>query len=398
MKEHSFKLQFAVLLVLLLGFLAAAAITGRWVLSAVPIGIAFGFCLHRGDLCTSAACSEVILFRDPSKMLGVWTAIITSMAGFALLDALGWIALAPPGFYWLNNILGGVLFGIGMVLAGGCVSGCLYKASAGNLNAMAGIAGILAGAFIAESGPFIALRDRLMASLIQGSKGETLTCSGLLGLSYGMVAILLVLITLIASVSFLRNKSKARYAASRESLARRILFKPWKPWQAGLAIGVLAILAYPSSSASGRNYPLGVTSGVIQTRWLLLDDEVLHISDREDLAEHEEREAQGKPVKKVEWWEVLLVLSLLFGAWTSGRLSGARLLPKPWSQIVIAFIGGILLACGVALGLGCTIGHIFSGWALQSAGSFLFALSMVISNWITTYLYLMGPAAWKRSQ
>jgi hypothetical protein len=132
---------------------------------------------------------------------------------------------------------------------------------------------------------------------------------------------------------------------------------------------------------------------VTQIRWLLFDDGVVNISDREDSAEHADREAEAGPLKKVEWWEVLLVISLLVGAWASGRLSGSRLLPKPFSQVATAFLGGILLVCGVALGFGCTIGHILSGWALQSAGSLVFGLSMLLGNWITTYLYLIGPQA-----
>jgi len=49
----------------------------------------------------------------------------------------------------------------------------------------------------------------------------------------------------------------------------------WKPWQAGLAIGILAIAAYMSSSASGRNYPLGVTLNSVLSIVALKQDDSL---------------------------------------------------------------------------------------------------------------------------
>ncbi len=85
---------------------------------------------------------------------------------------------------------------------------------------------------------------------------------------------------------------------------------------------------------------------------------------------------------------MVLVFSLFGGAWVSGRLSGSRLLPKPPEQTVVAFFGGILVGLGVAIGLGCNVGHVLSGWALMSVGSLIFGVSMILGNWVTTYLYL----------
>ena len=79
------------------------------------------------------------------------------------------------------------------------------------------------------------------------------------------------------------------------------------------------------------------------------------------------------------------------GSFISGRMSGqARLLPKPPEQTVIAILGGFLIGIGAAIGSGCVIGNILSGWALMSMGMFIFGIAVLIFNWITTYLYLMG--------
>ena len=57
------------------------------------------------------------------------------MIGFTILkatdlkDACEWVF---PSF-WLGALLGGVLFGIGMVIAGGCGAGSLWRAGEGHI-------------------------------------------------------------------------------------------------------------------------------------------------------------------------------------------------------------------------------------------------------------------------
>ena len=87
-----------------------------WVLTALPVGYLFGFFLQKGDLCGASAFSEVVLARDSRKVFGLWVAIVTAMCGFAVLDFAGLVALNPkPLIYW-NYLVGGLVFGIGIVL------------------------------------------------------------------------------------------------------------------------------------------------------------------------------------------------------------------------------------------------------------------------------------------
>jgi len=128
---------------------------------------------------------------------------------------------------------------------------------------------------------------------------------------------------------------------------------------------------------------------VIQTELLLVEKDLIHIYER-SADPYEGAYAPHVSDRKVEWWEITLVFSLMAGAWVSGRLSGARLLPRPPEQTVTAFIGGLLLGAGAALGFGCTIGHVMSGWALMSVGSLIFGFSLILSAWVTTFFYLRG--------
>ena len=180
-------------------------------------------------------------------------------------------------------------------------------------------------------------------------------------------------------------------------MLERVVTRPWKPWQAGIAIGVLACFAYLSSAASGRNYPLGVTHGVLHAQLLLTDAPLNHVYAPKSAQSSATKEAPPKPAntaapaKKVSWWLILEVIFLVAGSFTSAKISGKiKFLPRPPDQTVVAFFGGILLGAGAAIAGGCVVGNIMSGVALMSVGNVLFLVTVVLANWATTWLYLMG--------
>jgi len=401
----------------------AAILTGFWVLAAIPIGFLFGFFLQKGDLCGASAFSEVIAMRDRSKIHGMWVAIVVAMVGFAILDMLGLVRLNPKPFLWQNYLVGGTIFGIGTVLAGGCVSGCLFKAATGNLNSMAALVGIPIGIALVEFGPLRDLHAGMKNHVIQTSGGEVLSLPAITGLPFWLLAGILGGLTVFIVVIARRRRAlhhppshsvrtDTRIAGQQDpgSGLARLLTRPWRPWVAGIAIGLLAVPAYLSSAGSGRNYPLGVTHGVLQIQLLVTDHNFKQVwraqpaptqspSHQADVSSSSADQPPPPPTnpapvpKKIVWWLVALVLGILPGSWVAARLSGqARLLPKPPPETVIAFFGGILVGCGAALATGCVVGNILSGWALLSLGNVLFAVVVILANWATTYFYLMGES------
>lgn len=375
-----------------------AIISKMWFLIAIPVGFLFGFFLQKGDLCGSSAFSEVLLMKDKSIVFGLWIAIIVSMGGLAVLDIFQLVSLNPKPFLWANYIVGGVLFGIGMVLAGGCVSGCLYKTGTGNLNSMAGLVGIPIGIAIVEHGPLHNLFLLLKKNVLHNSDGTSITLSSLTGIPFWLLSLIFFVSTIIF-VIIKRKKSNNKKAKSENYQIKNLLFNSWKPWMSGIAIGLLVIPAYLSSIESGRNYPLGVTHGVLHVQLLATDNNLNHVWQKPakpNAAIQKNNEEvtsvpTPKPVgKKVSWWLILLVSSLVVGSWTSAKLSNkAKLLPKPPEQTVVAFFGGILVGIGAAIATGCVIGNILSGWALMSVGLLVFGIVTILANWITTYFYLM---------
>jgi len=279
-----------------------------------------------------------------------------------------------------------------MVLAGGCVSGCLFKAASGNLNSIAALIAIPVGIALVEHGPLKGLNASLRASVIKTADGSALSLPAVTGLPYWTLAVLFAAVT-VAMIARRRRQATEAPPTPTGSGLERALTRPWRPWQAGIAIGLLGMLAYLSSSASGRNYPLGVTHGVLHAQILLTDVDVNHVYQKASAkpAPAPAAAPTTPPSKKVVWWLVLLVGSLMLGSFFSARLSGqARLLPKPPEQTVVALLGGFLVGAGAAIAGGCVIGNILSGWALMSLGTVLFGVVTLLANWTTTYLYLMG--------
>jgi uncharacterized membrane protein YedE/YeeE len=394
MSEMKHIVSAVVVVIALAAVTAYAWATGRWLFTAIPIGVLFGFFLQKGDLCGSSAFSEVILAHDWRKVWGLWVAIVVSMLGIAIGDLMGWIVLNPKPFMWAGAIIGGLIFGVGMVLAGGCVSGCLFKGAAGNLNSIVAVIAMPFGIALVEYGPLEPWSTQLKAMRIPAEDGGPVTLSSLTGAPFWLLALLIGLATVVTAILLTRHTS----AATPESQPRPRAAAPtlslsgsWKPWQAGLAIGLLALPAYLSSAASGRNYPLGVTHGVLHASLLVTDAPVRHVVTAPSSAPAPAIREQPAPRKKVVWWLVLLVGGLVVGSHISGRASGqTKLLPKPPDQVVIAIGGGFLVGVGATLATGCVIGNILSGWALMSVGTVLFGATTIVANWATTVVYLRG--------
>jgi uncharacterized protein len=382
-------------LVVLAAITAVASATRWWVLTALPIGVLFGFFLQKGDLCGSSAFSEVVLARDWRKVWGLWTAIVVSMAGIAIGDLLGWIQLNPKPLMWASAIVGGIVFGIGMVLAGGCVSGCLYKGATGNLNSIVALLAMPFGIGLVEYGPLHGWFVNLKGAEIPAAEGGPVTLSSLTGLPFWLLALVIVAATVVGAVVMSHRHGKGAGVGGSPDVQRpkNFLKRSWRPWQAGIAVGLLALPAYLSSAATGRNYPLGVTHGVLFASVLVTDAPVQHVAGPKITATDPAAGSLATPAprKKVVWWLVLLVAGVMVGSNISSRMSGqARLLPKPPDQVLVAILGGFLVGAGAALATGCVIGNILSGWALMSVGMVLFGLVTMFANWGTTLLYLRG--------
>jgi hypothetical protein len=225
--------------------------------------------------------------------------------------------------------------------------------------------------------------------VMKTAEGGVVTLPKLIGIPYWLLAVLTILLT-VFFMTRRRGRSKTQMKTG-DALATRVLTRSWKPWVSGLAIGLLMVPAYLSSAASGRNYPLGVTHGVMHAELLLVDQNFQHVWTANPPTSVATESSTPPPAKRISWWLVFLVSSLVLGSWVSGRMSGqAKLRPKPPDEVVVALLGGVLVGVGAAIATGCVVGNIMSGWALMSVGGILFGVVTLLANWMTTYFYLMG--------
>jgi hypothetical protein len=360
--------------------------------------MAFGFFIQKGDLCAAAAFSEVLMNKDWRKLGGFWIAISVSMVLFAVAHRLGWVPYSPKPLLWANALIGGLVFGAGTVLAGGCISGCLMKAGAGHINALVALATMPLGIALVETGPLRSWSDHLKSLKISAVGGGPVTLSSLTGWSY-LTWSLLLLVGTLGIVFWMRS----RKTTVSESKPREVWLRgPWKPWQAGLAVGILALFAFLSTVGAGRTYPMGITHGVLNLYQLATERNLAHdFGPSPKLVTPQGVPSAAPSVappanpapqpRKVSWWLMLAVLGVALGSHTSAALAGqARWRIRDARSAAFALLGGFLVGSGAALATGCMVGNVLSGWALLSVGMLLFGLATLVGNWLVTHFYLMG--------
>ncbi|MGA2193257.1 MAG: YeeE/YedE thiosulfate transporter family protein, partial [Nitrospirota bacterium] len=112
-------------------------------ISGLLVGCIFGFVLQHGRFCMNTAFREVLLSKDFTVFRIYILALLVMIIGANLLDTYGIIHLKPVPFTWLANVVGGYIFGIGMVLGGGCATGTLYRVGEGMIGSWFAALGFL---------------------------------------------------------------------------------------------------------------------------------------------------------------------------------------------------------------------------------------------------------------
>ncbi len=125
--------------------------------AAFALAVAFGAVVQRTHFCTMGAVADIVNIGDWTRMRMWVLAIGVAMIGFNAMVATGWIEAANsiyagPGLLWLSNLVGGLLFGVGMVLASGCGSKTLVRLGGGNLKSLVVLCVLAVSAYAAMRG------------------------------------------------------------------------------------------------------------------------------------------------------------------------------------------------------------------------------------------------------
>jgi uncharacterized membrane protein YedE/YeeE len=105
------------------------------------LGIAFGATAQRTNFCTMGAISDMVFMGEWNRMRAWMLAIAVAIAGSQAMHLAGLIDLnksiyLTPNLGWSGAVIGGLLFGFGMTMTGGCGNKTLVRLGAGNLKSL----------------------------------------------------------------------------------------------------------------------------------------------------------------------------------------------------------------------------------------------------------------------
>jgi hypothetical protein len=141
---------------LLAGLLLASVVYAR--LGYAPqavfalFGVAFGVVFQRSRFCLVRAFREPFMTGEGDHTRAAALALAVSLVGFSILkvvdlkDAGDWVF---PGF-WLGGLLGGIVFGVGLVLGGGWGAGAIWRAGEGHVKLWGAVACFALGTSLAR--------------------------------------------------------------------------------------------------------------------------------------------------------------------------------------------------------------------------------------------------------
>jgi len=94
-------------------------------------GFIYGMCLQYGRFCFASAFRDLFAVGVPRMVVGIMIATIlfSFVSAFVTATGMSTFHAAPTS---IHAMIAGLIFGVGMVFAGGCASGSLYKTGEGN--------------------------------------------------------------------------------------------------------------------------------------------------------------------------------------------------------------------------------------------------------------------------
>ncbi len=110
-------------------------------LAAFAVGVAFGAIGRWSGFCLRGAVEDALTKPDAPRARGFVLAIVVGLAAVQALVFFGKLDLSkavvlPAALFWGGSLLGGLMFGVGMVLTGGCGTRMLVLAGGGNLRSV----------------------------------------------------------------------------------------------------------------------------------------------------------------------------------------------------------------------------------------------------------------------
>ncbi len=352
--------------------------------TAIVLGLSLGFILQKGRFCLNSAFRDIIFMKDLTLFRAYLFALVIAIVGSNLMEDMGWlkvfdpdsgaletVALMRQSFVPVANILGGFLFGLGIVLAGGCASGIVYRIGEGQLSALVAILGFFFGAVMTADGLLSPVNNYLKSFSVEinGQSGPAIwdIFGGGPALKWLTIAIFVVGVLTFVFAGKPEFKSKSKGFA-------------WGT--TGVLIGLLTVVAWWVSSYFGGAARGMSVSGPVREFFYVLLTKSTHSNYPEFSFFGIFRGS----------WGMFFILAVPVGAWLSAvALKEFKWKIPPATEFLTVFFGSILMGIGAVIAGGCNLGHGVTGMSTMAVSSLVAITSIILGNWTMVYFKLIKP-------
>ena len=332
--------------------------------AAFGLAVVFGAIAQRTQFCTMGAVADIMSMGDWSRMRMWMMAMGVAIIGFNGMVALGWINAADSIYAgerltWMSNLLGGALFGFGMVLASGCGSKMLVRLGGGSLKALVVFFVLGVSSYVTLRGVAAVARVNTVdtvALILPGGQDLPSLLARASGLQPGMAALILGLAFGLALLAFALARPEGRSAdALLAGLGLgAVVVGVW--WVSGR---MAFVLEHPSTlepvflvTNSQRMESLSFVAPVAYTLdWLML------FSDRNKLLTMGVVTTAGVVAGSA-------AVALASGRFRWEGFAGTE-------DTANHVLGAMLMGVGGVTAVGCTVGQGLSGVSTLALGSFI---------------------------
>lgn len=371
-------------LLLLSQILESSQTYGSPAATSLLIGTALGIAFERGRFCIFCIFRDSINQNRNYGLISIFTALAVGSIGYTVIFGLFLPTpdgeQLPPsahiGPVSVALVLGAFAFGIGMALAGACISGQFFRLTQGYIRAIPGLIGVVIG-FILSFNTW----NFLYRNSIENS--PRIWLPNYFGYAGSLAISLVVIGGLIFWLLKKADPEESEHHGGRSmdwrEIRNNLIKKRWSPWVTGTIVGIVGIAAYLRIEPLGTTRQLNSIAQSIGNRYDLYPELV----GLEGLSG-----CIGAAVEVItnNGW---LVIGFFIAA-LAASISGNRFKYQPLTTrgTLSSLAGGILLGWGSFTSLGCTIGNLLSGTQAFALSGWTFFLFSFIGAWVGIKLKL----------
>jgi uncharacterized membrane protein YedE/YeeE len=337
------------------------------------LGAIFGFVGNKTNFCTMGAVSDVVNMGDWTRMRMWLLAIAVAILGTWAMQMGGLVDIRKSiytgsNLAWMSNIVGGLLFGVGMTLASGCTSKTLIRIGGGNLKSLVVFIVLGVSAYVTLKGLFGVWRvntfDRLSHRFETTQDLPTLL-SSTMGWDRGATDVWLPLgVGLVLLVFVLAH----RHVWQRDTLI------------GGIVVGLTVVGGWYVTGHLGyiAEHPKTLEEAFIATN----SNRAESLSLVAPFAYTLELLMFWSDTSKHVTFGIATALGIVVGSLAYALMSGTyreESFPNA-ADLKRHVLGAILMGFGGITALGCTIGQGLSGMSTLALGSLITFLSLVTGS------------------